>query len=94
MQPRLLNIKDLLVEFVVFRREVVTRRSIFQLKKATDRLHILEGLKRAIDIIDEVIALIRASQTTDEAKNSLMAKYDFTEPQAEYILKLTLGRLV
>lgn len=94
MQPRLLNIKDLLVEFIVFRREVVTRRSIFQLKKATDRLHILEGLKRAIDIIDEVIALIRASQTTDEAKNSLMAKYDFTEPQAEYILKLTLGRLV
>ena len=93
-QPRLLNIKDLLVEFVVFRREVVVRRSIFQLKKATDRLHILEGLKRAIDIIDEVIALIRASQTTEEARNSLMAKYDFTEPQAEYILKLTLGRLV
>ena len=94
LQPRLLNIKDLLVEFIVFRREVVTRRSKFQLSKANDRLHILEWLQRAIDIIDEVIALIRWSNTTEEAKENLMKKFDFTDLQAEYILKLTLGRLV
>lgn len=94
MQPKVLNIKDLLQEFVDFRRVVVLRRSKFQLAKAEDRLHILEGLRRAIDIIDEIIALIRSSETTDEAKQHLMSKFDFTEVQAEYILKLTLGRLV
>ncbi|MFA7284346.1 MAG: DNA topoisomerase (ATP-hydrolyzing) [Candidatus Absconditabacterales bacterium] len=94
LQPKVLNIKDLLQEFIDFRRVVVLRRSKFQLAKAEDRLHILEGLHRAIDIIDEIIALIRSSQTTDEAKQQLMTKFDFTEVQAEYILKLTLGRLV
>lgn len=93
-QPRMLNIKDMLIEFIVFRREVVLRRSNFQLKKANDRLHILEWLQRAIDIIDEVIAIIRWSMTTDEAKSNLMNRFDFTEEQAEYILRLTLGRLV
>ena len=58
-QPRLLNILDLITEFVVYRREIVYRRSVFQLGKAKDRLHILEGLRKAIDIIDEVIATIR-----------------------------------
>ena len=58
-QPRLLNILDLITEFVVYRREIVYRRSVFQLKKAKDRLHILEGLRKAIDIIDAVIATIR-----------------------------------
>ena len=62
-QPRLLNIKDLLMEFVDFRRNVVYRRSIFQLNKAKDRLHILEGLKKAIDIIDEVIDTIKKSES-------------------------------
>ncbi len=94
LQPRTLNIKDLLQEFIDFRRIVVLRRSKFQLAKAQDRLHILEWLHRAISIIDEIIAVIRASQTTDEAKQELMDKFDFTDVQAEYILKLTLGRLV
>lgn len=93
-QPKLLNIKDLLVEFILYRRNVVLRRSKFLLQKAQDRLHILEGLKRAIDIIDEIIKIIRSSQTTEEAKQKLISEFEFTEPQAEYILKLTLGRLV
>lgn len=93
-QPKLLNIKDLLVEFILFRREVVLRRSKFLLQKAQDRLHILEWLKRAIDIIDEIIKIIRWSQTTDEAKKKLISTFEFTEAQADYILKLTLGRLV
>jgi len=71
-QPRHLNIKELLLEFVVFRRIVVRRRSEFQLDKAKSRLHILEGLQRAVDILDEVIATIRGSQVRDEAKEKLM----------------------
>lgn len=94
MQPKLLNIKDLLIEFIDFRKLVVLKRSQFQLAKALDRLHILEWLKRAIDIIDDIIAIIRSSQTTDEAKERLMSTFDFTDVQSDYILKLTLGRLV
>jgi DNA gyrase subunit A len=93
-QPRLLNIKDLLMEFVLFRREVVFKRSTFQLNKAKDRLHILEGLKKAIDIIDEVIATIRASESRAEAKNNLMTTFEFSEAQAEYILQMRLQSLV
>ena len=71
-QPRLLNIKDLLMEFVEFRRNVVYRRSVFQLNKAKDRLHILEGLKKAIDIIDEVIDTIKKSESKADARTNLM----------------------
>ncbi len=94
VQPRLLNIKDLLMEFVTFRRAVVYRRSVFQLNKAKDRLHILEGLKKAIDIIDEVIETIKKSETKQDAKNNLMEKFDFSEAQAEYILMMRLQSLV
>jgi DNA gyrase subunit A len=93
-QPRLLNIKDLLMEFVTFRREVVFKRSTYQLAKYKDRLHILEGLKKAIDIIDEVIATIRGSENKAEAKGNLIAKFDFSEEQAEYILQMRLQSLV
>jgi len=93
-QPRLMNIKDLLVEFVEFRRHVVYRRSVYQLEKAKSRLHILEGLKKAIDIIDEVISTIRNSSTKQEAKDSLMQKFDFSDEQAEYILLMRLQSLV
>ncbi len=93
-QPRLVNIHELLSEYIDFRREVVLRRSTFLLGKAKDRLHILEGLHRAIDIIDEVIAVIRGSQTTDEAKNKLISTFDFSPDQAQYILDLRLARLV
>ena len=93
-QPRLLNIKELLMEFVTFRREVVRRRSAYQLQKAKDRLHILEWLKRAIDIIDDVIATIRHSADKKEAKDNLMSKFEFSEEQAEYILQMRLQSLV
>ncbi len=93
-QPRLLNIKDLLMEYVVFRRQVVYRRSVFQLNKAKDRLHILEGLQKAISIIDDVIDTIKKSQTKPEARDNLMEKFWFSEMQAEYILMMRLQSLV
>ncbi len=93
-QPRLLNILDLISEFVIYRREVVYRRSVFQLGKAKDRLHILEGLRKAIDIIDEVIATIRHSDTKQEAKEKLMEKFEFSDAQAEHILLMRLQSLV
>lgn len=94
LQPRLLNLLDLIMEFVHYRREVVYRRSVYQLNKAEDRLHILEWLRKAIDILDEVIATIRGSQTRQEAKEKLIADFEFTETQAEYILMLRLQTLV
>jgi len=93
-QPRLLNILDLISEFVIYRREIVYRRSVFQLGKAKDRLHILEGLRKAISIIDEVIATIRHSDTKQEAKEQLMKKFEFSDPQAEHILLMRLQSLV
>jgi len=93
-QPRLLNIKDLLMEYVVFRRQVVYRRSVFQLNKAKDRLHILEWLQKAIDVIDDVIDTIKKSQTKQEAKENLMQKFWFSEMQSEYILMMRLQSLV
>lgn len=93
-QPRLLNILDLITEFVVYRREIVYRRSVYQLGKAKDRLHILEGLRKAIDIIDEVIYTIRHSDTKQEAKEKLMEKFEFSDPQAEHILMMRLQSLV
>lgn len=94
LQPRLCNIKDLLMEYVTFRRQVVYRRSIFQLNKAKDRLHILEGLKKAIDVIDEVIDTIKKSNTKPDAKINLMEKFSFSDMQAEYILMMRLQSLV
>lgn len=94
IQPRTLNIKELLMEFVDFRRKVVYRRSVYQLNKAEARLHILEGLKKAIDIIDEVIETIKKSQTKQDAKQQLMEKFDFSDEQAEYILLMRLQSLV
>ncbi|MFA6255819.1 MAG: DNA gyrase subunit A [Candidatus Absconditabacterales bacterium] len=93
-QPRLLNIKDLLMEFVTFRRSVVYRRSVFQFNKAKDRLHILKGLKKAIDVIDAVIETIKKSDTKQDAKDNLMKKFEFSEMQSEYILMMRLQSLV
>lgn len=94
LQPRLLNIKDLLQEFVDYRRIIVHNRSVYLLAKANDRLHILEWLKKAIDVIDEVIATIRGSETKADAKTNLMEKFEFSEPQSEYILMMRLQTLV
>jgi len=94
LQPNLLWIKELLEEFVKFRQNVVLRRSNYLLNKAKARLHILEWLQKAIDIIDEVIALIRWSKTREEAKQGLIKQFGFSEEQAEYILMLRLQTLV
>lgn len=94
LQPNLLWIKWLLSEFVKFRQDVIFRRSQYLLNKAQARLHILEWLQKAIGIIDEVIQTIRNSNTREEAKSSLIKNFEFTDPQAEYILMLRLQTLV
>ena len=92
-QPKLLSLREMLRLFVQHRQEVVTRRSRFELNKAEARAHILEGLKKAIDHIDAVIALIRASKTPKEAKDRLMEKFAFSDEQAQAILEMRLQRL-
>jgi len=92
-QPKLLSLKEMLRLFVQHRQEVVTRRSRFELNKAEARAHILEGLKKAIDHIDAVIALIRASKTPKEAKDRLMGKFAFSDEQVQAILEMRLQRL-
>jgi DNA gyrase subunit A len=92
-QPKLLPLKEILHLFLQHRQEVVTRRSLFELKKAEARAHILEGLKRAIDQIDAIIAAIRASKTPKEAKDRLIEKFAFSDEQAQAILDMRLQRL-
>jgi len=92
-RPRVLNLKDLISEFVEFRHEVVVRRTRFDLRKAEEKAHILEGYLIALDHLDEVIALIRASRTPDEAKEGLMTKFELSEIQSKAILELRLQRL-
>lgn len=91
--PRVLTLKEIIAAFVAFRKEIVTRRSTFELNRALDRLHILEGLKVALDNIDEVIALIKQAKNTPEAKVSLMDRFSFSEKQATSILEMRLQRL-
>ena len=92
-QPKVLNIKELLQQFVRFRNEIVTRRTIFELKKAKERAHILEGLKIAIDNLDEVITLIRKSKSPQEAREGLIKRFKLSEVQAQAILDMKLQRL-
>lgn len=92
-RPHLLSLKDVLVHFIDHRREVVTRRTIFDLEKSEARAHILEGLRIAIDNIDEVVALIRSSKTPPEAKEKLIARFEFSDVQAQAILDMRLQRL-
>lgn len=92
-EPKLLNLKELISHFVTFRKEVVTKRSIFELRKAKDRLHILEGLKIALDNIDEVVAIIKAAKNTEEARNNLIGRFGLSEKQAQSILDMRLARL-
>jgi DNA gyrase subunit A len=92
--PRTLNLAQMLAQYVSHQVVVVTRRSQFRLKKARDRAHIVEGLLKAIDMLDAVIALIRGSDDRDAARQGLMAEpFSFSEVQANHILDLTLGRL-
>ena len=92
-KPKLLNLKELLSEFVKHRREVVRRRSEFDLTKAREREHILMGLKVAIENIDEVVEIIRKSDNVALARANLMARFDFSEKQAQAILDLRLQKL-
>ncbi|PUF89284.1 MULTISPECIES: DNA topoisomerase IV subunit A [unclassified Geobacillus] len=91
--PKLLSLPELLDAYIEHRKEVVTNRSQYELKKAHERQHIVEGLMKALSILDEVIATIRASRDKRDAKDNLMAKYEFTEAQAEAIVSLQLYRL-
>ncbi len=93
IQPRVLGLQDILQEHIKHRQVVVRRRTEYELKKAKDRAHILEGLKIALDHIDEVIATIRASQTTEEAQKNLMKKFKLSEIQAKAILAMQLRAL-
>ncbi|MCL1929639.1 DNA gyrase subunit A [Candidatus Saccharibacteria bacterium] len=93
LQPRVLGLKDILNEFVKHRQSVVRRRTEFELRKAKERAHILEGYKIALDNIDEVIATIRSSKTYDEAKTNLMKKFGLSEVQSQAILAMQLRKL-
>lgn len=93
-EPKILTLKEVLKNYVDFQCEIIRRRTEFDLNKALDRAHILEGLARAIDIVDEIIATIRAcTGGSTEAKEALMEKYDFDEPQAAAIVAFRLGQL-
>jgi len=93
-RPEQLNLKQLIEEFIKFRIEVIVRRTQYDLKKAEERAHILEGLIKAIDNLDEVIKIIRSSKTVDEAKERLMDFLDLSEVQAKAILEMRLQKLV
>ncbi len=93
IQPRVLGLQDIINEHIKHRQVVVRRRTEFELKKARERAHILEGLKIALDNIDEVINIIRASQTTDEAADNLIKRFKLTDIQAKAILAMQLRTL-
>jgi DNA gyrase subunit A len=93
IQPRVLGLQDILSEHIKHRKVVVRRRTEFELRKAKERAHILEGLKIALDHIDEVIAVIRASDTTEDAQNNLISKFKLSEIQARAILAMQLRAL-
>jgi len=92
-RPKTLNLKDMIEEFIRFRMEVIVRRTQYELRKAEERAHILEGLLIALDHLDEVIALIRASKDAEEAREGLMSKFGLTEIQAKAILAMRLQQL-
>jgi len=92
-QPRMFDLKAALDAFIVHRRDIVTKRCLYDLRKAESRAHILEGIQKALDQIDEIVATIRASKETAAARVSLMDKFEFTERQAQAILDMKLSRL-
>jgi len=92
-QPKQLNLKQVLQCFIEHRREIITRRTLFELRKARERQHLLEGFKKALDNLNDIIELIRASSGPEEARNNLVEKYEFSQAQAKAILELRLQRL-
>ncbi len=91
--PRVLKLKEIITEYIRHRREIITRRTIFDLEKARDRAHIVEGLKKAVDILDKVIKTIRRSKNPPEAKVALVENFDFSDRQAQAILEMQLQKL-
>ena len=92
--PKIMSLKTMMQRYLEFQGQVIRRRTAFELKKAQDREHILEGLRKAVDIVDEIIATIRACKGGfSEAKAAIMEKFGFDDPQADAIVKLQLGRL-
>ena len=92
-QPKVLNLKDMLMNYLAHQEDVVTRRTKYELNKAEERAHILQGLLIALDNIDEVISIIRASRTTQEAKAKLMERFGLTDPQSQAIVDMRLRAL-
>ncbi|MBU3940270.1 DNA gyrase subunit A, partial [bacterium] len=92
-EPRIFGIIDILKYFINHRKTIIIRRTIFDLEKAKARAHILEGLKKALDIIDEIIRVIKASKSIDEARDNLVSEFDFSPIQAQSIVDMRLGRL-
>ncbi len=92
-QPRVLNLKDLLGHFIEHRKEVITRRTQFELQKAEDRLHILQGFKIALDNLDEIVELIKSSESPAAARDGLVKNFNLSEKQAQAILEMRLQRL-
>ena len=92
-EPQILNLKQILGHYINFQKDVITRRTVFELNKAEARAHILEGLRIALDNIDEVINIIRGSKTSEIAKNTLMERFNLSEKQAQSILEMRLRRL-
>ena len=92
-EPKVLNLRDMIYNYVMHRKDVVVRRSRFELNKAEARAHIIEGLLKAHDIIEDIIKTIRASKTTPEARQNLIDLYGFSEKQAQAILEMRLQQL-
>ena len=92
-EPRIFGLIDILKHFINHRKTVIIRRTIFDLEKAKARAHILEGLKKALDIIDEIIKVIKASSSIDDARDNLVSKFDFSPIQAQSIVDMRLGKL-
>ncbi|MBR6165083.1 MAG: DNA gyrase subunit A [Clostridia bacterium] len=92
-KPRVLNLREIIYYYLEHQKDVVTRRTKFELNKAQNRAHILEGLLKALDNIDEIVAIIRASKDTVTAKEALMLRFEFTDKQAQAILDMRLARL-
>ena len=92
-KPQVLNLREMIYYYLEHQKDVVTRRTRFELNKAQSRAHILEGLLKALDHIDEIVAIIRASKDTATAKEALMLRFEFSEKQAQAILDMRLARL-
>lgn len=91
-QPKILSLRDMVYYYLEHQKDVVTRRTRFDLNKALARAHILEGLLKALDHIDEIVSIIRASKDPNTAKTTLMERFDFSDKQAQAILDMRLAR--